>query len=225
MTTPFWFNDPTILFKNKYILQLWPLESMNTEQKLNSISRLIILLTILGYILTKTFKILITGLVTLVVIILLYKFQTDNKKKHVPTEPFTNLNLYNAMKSNLTLPTEQNPAMNVLLPEIQDNPTRPEAAPAYNKYVEADMDNSTKEFTISQFNDPNIGNQLFNDLGDNFRFDQSMRTWYATANTTIPNDQEAFAEFCYGDTAACKDGKAMCLTPDNNPDRQTKINK
>ena len=50
MTTPFWFNDPTILFKNKYILQLWPLESMNTEQKLNSISRLIILLTILGYI-------------------------------------------------------------------------------------------------------------------------------------------------------------------------------
>ena len=145
MTTPFWFNDPTILLKNKYLLQLWPLETMNDEQKLNAISRLIILLTILGYILTQTFKILITGLVTLVVIVMLYKFQRENKKNYKPKESLTNINLYNAIKGNLTMPTEINPSMNVLLPEIQDNPTRHEAAPAYNKFVDADINNNTKD--------------------------------------------------------------------------------
>ena len=37
--------------------------------------------------------------------------------------------------------------------------------------------------------------KLFKDLGDNFSFDQSMRTWYATPNTQVPNDQKKFAEF------------------------------
>lgn len=211
MTTPFWLNDPTILFKNKYILQLWPTENMNLELKLNAISRLIILFTILGYILTNTFKIIVTGLVTLVVIILLYKFKTE-KKHPEPKESFTNLNLYNAIKGNLTMPTEINPAMNVLLPQIQDNPSRSEAAPAYNKFVEADINNSTKEFVRKQFDDPDIDSKLFSDLGDNFQFDQSMRSWYATPNTTVPNDQKSFAEFCYGDMVSCKEGHELACS-------------
>lgn len=212
MTTPFWFNDPTILFKNNSILQMWPLETMDTEQKLNAISRLIILLTVLGYMLTHSFKIIITGLVTLVVIILLHKIQKDKKNKSQPKEAFTNLNLYNSIKSNLTMPTEINPAMNVLLPEIQDNPRREEAAPAYNKLVEADINNTTKEFVKKQFDDPDIDSKLFSDLGDNIQFDQSMRSWYTTPNTTVPNDQKSFAEFCYGDMISCKEGHEMACS-------------
>ena len=49
MTIPFWTNEPTILFDKSYILELWVNSSMCYEQKLNAISRLIILLTILGY--------------------------------------------------------------------------------------------------------------------------------------------------------------------------------
>lgn len=218
MTTPFWFNDPTILFKNKYILQLWPLETMNAEQKLNAISRLIILLTIIGYLLTQTLKLLITGIITLLVIVLLYKIQNEKSKSKPlsPTEAFSNLNLYNAIKNNHTLPSEINPAMNVLLPEIQDNPSRPEAAPAYNKEIEKKMNDDTKKFVGKQFNDPNIDSKLFNDLGDNFNFDQSMRSWYATANTTIPNDQKSFAEFCYGDMISCKEGNEFACTRNNH---------
>lgn len=218
MTTPFWFNDPTILFKNKYILQLWPLETMNAEQKLNAISRLIILLTIIGYLLTQTLKLLITGIITLVVIVLLYKIQNEKSKSKPlsPTEAFSNLNLYNAIKNNHTLPSEINPAMNILLPEIQDDPSRPEAAPAYNKEIEKKMNDDTKKFVGKQFNDPNIDSKLFNDLGDNFNFDQSMRSWYATANTTIPNDQKSFAEFCYGDMVSCKEGNEFACTRNNH---------
>ena len=36
---------------------------------------------------------------------------------------------------------------------------------------------------------PDIESKLFKDLGDNFDFEQSMRPFYATANTKVPNDQ------------------------------------
>jgi hypothetical protein len=36
-----------------------------------------------------------------------------------------------------------------------------------------------------------------------------MRNFYSTPNTTIPNDQKAFAEFCYGDMISCKEGNPI----------------
>ena len=215
MTTPFWFNDPTILFKKNNILQLWPLENMNTEQKVNAITRLVIILTFLGYIYTRSIKIIITGFVTLVAVIVLYKVllnksktQANNKAKNKIKETFQNLHLNNSDNFNEThtTPTQTNPSMNVLLPEIQDDPTRSEAAPAFNKNIEADINDNTKTFIKKQFNDPNIDSKLFNDLGDNLQFDQSMRSWYATPSTTVPNDQKSFAEFCYGDMSSHKEG-------------------
>jgi hypothetical protein len=33
--------------------------------------------------------------------------------------------------------------------------------------------------------------------------------FYTTPNTTIPNDQKGFAEFCFGDMISCKQGNEM----------------
>jgi hypothetical protein len=85
--------------------------------------------------------------------------------------------------------------MNVLLPEINDNPFRREAAPAFNPIVEENINKKTKEFVIRNFKDPNIEERLFNDLGDYFTFDQSMRAWNPMPSSTIPNDQKAFTEY------------------------------
>jgi hypothetical protein len=49
MTTPFWSNAPTILFNKEQILQLWPTQQMTFEDKLNAISRIVIIMTILGF--------------------------------------------------------------------------------------------------------------------------------------------------------------------------------
>jgi hypothetical protein len=95
--------------------------------------------------------------------------------------------------------------MNVLLTEINDNPNRNEAAPAFIPIVEADINEKTKKFVASNFDDTTIDQRLFNDLGDSFSFDQSMRAWYPMPNTTIPNDQKSFADYCYGDMLACRD--------------------
>ena len=47
-------------------------------------------------------------------------------------EAFTNPSTYKKHKKHFTNPTEENPVMNVLLPEIKYNPKRKPAAPAYN---------------------------------------------------------------------------------------------
>jgi ABC-type bacteriocin/lantibiotic exporter with double-glycine peptidase domain len=89
MTTPipFWSNDPTIIMNKDYIFEVWPTPKMTFEQKLNAISRLIIILTVLGFIFTMSTKILLVGIITLVVIFALYK----SRKQKVTKEMFQNL--------------------------------------------------------------------------------------------------------------------------------------
>ena len=201
MTTPFWLYNPNILFKSGEISNIWPTNNMSFAEKLNAISRLVIILTLLGYLITKNIKILLSGFVTLGTIILLFLLKKKDSKK----EYFTNSAIYDILKPNYTEPSVINPVMNVLLTEINDNPNRNEAAPAFIPIVEADINEKTKQFVVSNFNDTTIDQRLFNDLGDSFSFDQSMRAWYPMPNTTIPDDQKSFAEFCYGDMISCRD--------------------
>ena len=212
MTSSFWLNDPTILLKHDEISHIWPAASMTSSQKLNSITRLVVILTLLGYLISRNYKIVITGVVTLGAIILLYIIQTSQEKKTSKKEGFSNPEVYQRLKDNYTEPTEKNPIMNVLLTEISDDPNRKRAAPAYNAAVEKEINEKTQEFVCKNFDDPNIDERLFKDLGDSFNFDQSMRNWYATPNTQVPNDQKAFAEYLYGDMPSCKEGdKFSCM--------------
>ena len=106
--------------------------------------------------------------------------------------------------------------MNISLTDINDNPEKKEAAPSFNPEIEKSINEKTKEFVVSQFNDQcNIEKKLFSDLGDNFIFDQSMRNFYTTPNTKIPNDQTSFAEYCYGDMISCKENNPVACLKDN----------
>ena len=218
MNTAFWLNNPMVLFNKDKIMEIWPLQNMTIEEKLNGITRLVLLLTILGYLITKNIKIIATGAITLFSLVLLYKMKMENTLKgNIKDlnikEGFTNPELYKMLRKNFTEPTVTNPAMNVLLTEIDDNPNRKTAAPCYNKIVENDINEKTKEFITNNFDDKtNIDERLFKDLGDSFVFDQSMRTWSCTPNTTIPNDQKSFAEYCYGDMVSCKEGDEFACT-------------
>ena len=68
----FWLNNPIILFDKNTITQLWPLENMTREQKINAITRLIILLTLIGFLFLNDIKILITGIIAILILIFTY---------------------------------------------------------------------------------------------------------------------------------------------------------
>ena len=210
----FWIDDPTILFSKKYITELWPLDEMSREQKLNAITRLVLLLTLAGYVVSNNYKIVVTGLVSIFFLIITYKILNNNNNVNQKTrETFSNENIYDKVKHNFTNPTIINPVMNILLPEIQDNPNRLPAAPSYNKAVEKAINSETQDFVVTNFNnDETIRKKLFDNREDKFDFECSMRQFYSTANTRVPNNQNEFARFCYGNMASCKDGDVeMCF--------------
>ena len=204
MEQQFWFNNITTLLNKHYIMELWPKHDYNLEQKLNAITRLVLLLTIVGYILTRDIRIVVACVVTLVVMVIYHSMRAKEAQKQelreAMKEGFTSPELYEATKPMFTQPKKQNPLMNVALPEIKYNPERKPAAPSFNPKVEEEINDAVKE---------NLDPRLFHDLGDNIEFDQSMRGFYTTANTQIPNDQRAFAEFCYGNMKSCKDGDGI----------------
>ena len=218
MTTQFWTNEPTILFNKEYMLDLWPNSNMNYEQKLNAITRLIILVSILGYILTMSTRIIFVGIITLVIIFVLFKMKKQKLTKEMLDEGFTvqgnevtglfnkNLTTTNpvtlesVLKSEFKEGTKRNPFSNVLLTEIMDEPDRKAAPPSFNPDVDVQITKDVKRSV--QFMNPDIKNtskQLFGDLYQEFNLDQSNRVFFSTANTKVANDQGAFAQFLYND--------------------------
>lgn len=210
-----WINDPSVFFDKKTLLEIWPKESMEREEKINAISRLVIYMTLFGMLIFNNIKLLITGIITLGILIVIYyvlKKQNNDFLEKSLKETFSNEALYDKYKHNFTNPTTKNPLMNVNLPEINDNPNRLTAAPAYNKAVEEKINTSVQNIVKKNFNDDKIEEKLFKDTGDKFEFEQSMRQFYTTPNTLVPNNQKDFAQFCYGNMASCKDGDTeMCL--------------
>ena len=224
--TPFWLSEPTILFNKKHITDIWPNSTMTNMEKLNAISRFVILASLLGYLITLNIGLIFVCIITLAVIAILYHVQSnkskdDEKKKDSPPkvkENFTNSMLYNEVKDDYTNPKQNNPMMNVLVPEVVYNPTRNEAAPAFNAEVERKINNNTKDYVVeTTFADEStkqkeyIKRKLFSDLGDSYMFDHSMRNFYTNPSTTIPNDQAGFANFCFGDMISAKEGNEFAL--------------
>lgn len=170
----------------------------------------------MGGLIFRSIKAITTGIVVLFLIALLKAGSISNL-----TEGFSSLGDETSdvnidkeeiadIKTNVTSykkPTSNNPLGNVLLTEIYDNPERKPAPPAYYHGMDDEIKNKTKEM-IKEINKSNVDieKKLFQDLGNNTVFDYSMRNFYSTANTQIPNDQNGFTKFLYGDMKSTKDG-------------------
>ena len=101
---------------------------------------------------------------------------------------------------------KKNPFGNVLLTEINSNPNRPSAAPAFNTEVNDEINNSVKKQT--QMLNPTIdgtNSQIYGDLYENYNLDNSMMRFYTTANTRVANDQGAYGQWLYGNMPSAKE--------------------
>jgi len=229
----FWTNDPLVLFNRDHIFELWPTLHMCYAEKLNAISRLILLLTILGYILTRSNRMLIVGILTLLVIVFLYRMRRDKVTKEMmenfevqgnqvtgmfdkkPDSYVNPVTLDEVLKTEFKEGNKKNPFSNVLLTQITDEPNRKAAPPSFNVDVDVDITKNVKRAV--QMMNPGIKNtnkQLFGDLWQQFELDQSNRTFFSTANSRVTNDQGAFGTFLYGNMPSSKED-----TPDGNTQR------
>lgn len=215
MSTPFWINKPSILFKKNSIAEIWPTKDMEINEKLNAITRLIIILTALIALISNNHRVIVTGVATIIAIVILHVLMKNNKKtknkNKLKKEGFATLDKETLDSLKYQRPTKENPLMNVLTTGVNQN--RPAAAPAFNPIVEAEINEAAQEMIVNNFDDKKgIKEKLFQDLGDKFDFNRSMLQFNSNPNTQIPNDQASFAKYCYGDMPSCKDGDALACT-------------
>jgi len=76
----FWLENPNTLLNKNYITEIWPNSDFNLARKLNAITRLIIILTILGYFFTKSPYIPVSALVSIVILVIIYKTKMKTEK-------------------------------------------------------------------------------------------------------------------------------------------------
>lgn len=91
------------------------------------------------------------------------------------------LNSAGPTSKEYTMPTPDNPFMNVQLTEILDNPNRPDAAPITDKSVRLAIH---KAFQKTR--------NIYMDTSDLFDQTQAMRTFHTLQSAKVPNDQDGF---------------------------------
>ena len=224
VTIPFWINNPNVLFEQQYIFEFFPIDTMTYEQKLNAVTRTIVMLSIIGFLLTRSIRLLIITALTIGVVYLIYyyheleKSKIESKKKITAIkEGFEGPALDFYEENNLPVPDNVfdkpesgNPFSNVLMTDYEFNPEKKPAPPSFNSNINDEILLQAKKTVMEANTDqPDIADKLFRDLGEKLVFEQSMRPFYSNPATTIPNDQTAFAEFCYGGMISCKEGNAF----------------
>ena len=222
----FWAQDPNVLLQPEYALEFFPTETMTFNQKLNAITRIVLILTAISYLVTKKMNIIVVSVISIVCIYLMFYYHKENGEGFKNTDGNL-VKLYNRegpkveivpdLDATFQKASPTNPLSNVLISDYDYNPNRRPAEPSYTKEGKENvLEETQRSIQLLNPGQPGIDKKLFQDVTDNLELEQSMRQFYSTANTTIPNDQTSFAEFCYGDMISAKEGNQFASVR-NNP--------
>ena len=198
-----WYDDLKGFMTADNYLAVLPQQNMSMEQKLNAILRFAIYLGVAMAIIKADYRYLFIGIVMGAITIVLYEHYRKEFKKNEKFLQQKNLDIVdNKVCSKSTV---ENPFMNVLNNEYATNPDRPPACNVLNDKVQQNIED-------------NFNARLFRDVSDIYGKMSSQREFYTMPNTTIPNDQQAFAEWCYGVGPTCKEGNGrQCLQNIHSP--------
>ena len=208
--------------KSKYSMLFGPRLFPKANEKVNGIARIVMLLSLVGFLWLKQPHLLLVGAGTLYILNIAaahdvvdgFQNATEQQKEQENKESRKTL-----IEKHFQAPSKKNPFGNVLLTDIGDNPDKKAAAPSFDPSVKDDINKTVKRQT--QMLHPDITNtskQLYGDLYDKFQLDNSLMRFYATPNTRVSNDQDAFAKFLYGTMPSGKEDTpegAMMRVKDN----------
>jgi hypothetical protein len=191
----FWLDEPTILFNSKYITELWPYPSMEQNQKYNAVTRLIILLTLFGFMIFNHHIIFILGFILIGLVV--YLNYSIPKKEGMS-------NYFNLSEDKEI--DNRNPLGNVLISDYKYNPYKTQFNPNYNPVVEKNINDSTKKMILEKNSDNKDAPKLFSNLVDNFQFEQSMQRFHSNPVTSVDqaNEYGDFLGFLYGNLPSDK---------------------
>jgi hypothetical protein len=177
-----WYKNPKVLFDN--LDQFYPSNTYTNIEKNNAMVRFALYYSILILLFKQNTKLLALPLV--IILFTYFLGEVDDLETLVNT----------TTKKQCTKPTVDNPFMNYTIGDLITNP---------NKLKACDYDNS-KQLMKKSFN-----THLHTDLSDIWGKFITDRNFYTMPNTEIVNDQQGFAQWCYGNSGKCKTDGTNCL--------------
>ena len=187
-----WFDTPSELFRSDKILSFWPSNKQSAAERINSSTRFVLYLACSLYLIKRDIRIIVMAMLVIGILFVL-------SKKGIVQEPGSTVQ----GTSDCQRPTADNALANVLLTDYTDNPNRPEACwyPSVKPEVEQFLDNTVK-FGPSRTRSPSA----------KYQRKAFARQFMTEAVSSIPGDQTAFAEWCYGKkySPQCRNDPKKC---------------
>ena len=218
-----WFEDANNLFNKNNFFDIIPLVDMTFEEKINSITRFSIYLSIILIIFTGNLNYLYIPISTILLFYLVYIFKpkakelfnTNHNESNEASNEVSNESNNEASSenksenenskttaviepviedlSNCRKPTKDNPLMNLQIKDFS-KPSHERACNVNNEEIKETIDNS--------FDDKLY---LNTEVIYNTRFNQ--RNFYTMPNTRSYADQGSFANWLYNTPVSCAQGK------------------
>lgn len=199
-----WYKDPVSFFDINNMLIFFPTSEMDYAAKLNSIMRFVLYVSIILYSLKNDMKVFTLSLVVGIIIYIMYTVE-EEKEKYI--SDYGGASKYDDGKLDIddddeyankecTKPSKENPFMNVMMNEYTENPKRKKACKLTNK---------VNDYIDEYFND-----NLYRSIDDIYNKNASERQYYTMPATEIPNNQDEFAQWLYGNSEkTCKEGNGL----------------
>ena len=194
----FWFDDFTVLYQPNRLIEFFPNYQMTMIEKLNALTRLGIYLGIVLSVLLKNYLYLYITLIAFLGTFFIYKTQRNSLELYFNSydSDQNKDNKRELLEKPCTKPTTDNPMMNFNI--ITDKRDRSKACDSWDsKKVKKEIEN--------KFN-----HNLYRDVSDLYGKNNSQRQYYTMPATTMPNDQTAFAKWCYNTGPTCKERTLYC---------------
>jgi hypothetical protein len=169
MSQPFWYDDPSVLFRRDTWSQFVPTPRMKVPDALNAVVRFSAYLSVLLFITSLQPVYLLIVPVVMGITIFLRGWFPEAKTM---VETFVS----SYVGEDSTLPTPDNPFMNAQLPDILDNPDRPPApADVTTKEVREKINSAFAQTST-----------MYLDTSDAYELVQAQRNFH-----TVPEDDHA----------------------------------
>lgn len=186
--------DPRDVFKSDELLEFWPTAYQSARERVSSTTRFVLYAVCVVYLLNKDPRVFALGALVLAILFYLWNSNmiSDGKMRAANGDARAS----SFLRSDVTLPTFDNPMANVLLSDYVDKPDRPSAAWYPSMRTEVQQQWSV----IHPFE----------------RQRDAERNFYTVAASTIPNDQTGFAQAAFGKPFApkCHDQGGAACDPD-----------
>ena len=209
---PFWITEPGVLLQGANVKRFLPTAHMDFHQRLNAITRFCMYLFCILFLLSDNHTWLYIPLLGTLCMVLIWVVRDAEEV----TEGFTDPNVLDGRAApyqkrdgriirkllERKRPTYENPFMNHTMSDYDGDKERMaerlSLQPEQWTKVKADVDKKYYQ-------------GMYRNTSDVYEQESAKRSFYQMPATTVPNDQDSFAKWCYRAPTVCKESGEGCV--------------